>query len=242
MSPCSRVLHQHALAGRRKRQRLCLPAPSPTLPPSMVGIEIAAEPPPPSRSVRGNAGPPSRWKNWCGEATGNVRSPFGPPRRRPRPRCRGDAGAVLDAGRHVDRKRASRVTRPGPNSWDRIVDHGRGPDTDAGPLGVKKPGCDAPAAPPQVRQVFSLSPPWRQRPAGLARHRCRDAHLCGLAGVSFLERDLHVVAQVRRSRPPPSPSAAEQVSKCPRRSRRNRRRSRPCAPPPCSKAAWPKRS
>ncbi len=33
--------------------------------------------------------------------------------------------------------------------------------------------------------------------AGFAGHRGRDAHVCGLAAVSLLEADLHVVAQVR---------------------------------------------
>src|SRR5438046_3871578 len=52
--------------------------------------------------------------------------------------------------------------------------------------------------------------------ARLARHRGRDAHLRGLAGERLLERDLHVVAQVRAALAPaaaaaPAAAHAEQV-------------------------------
>ena len=151
-----------------------------------------------------------------------------------------DAGAVLDAGRDVDRQRAlardaagARAGRAG------IVDH-LAAALAAGQVrsSVKKPcAWRMRPAPPQVRAGLRLGAGLGAGAgAGLAGDRGRHAHLRGLAGEGLLERDLHVVAQVgaalaagRGGRaPPPMPKMSSKISE----------KAEPkSAPKPCAAAA-----
>src|SRR5262250_203391 len=111
-----------------------------------------------------------------------------------------DTGAVLDPCGNIDRKRplARHSPRAGTGgTW--VVDHltatlaGR-----TGPLqGKKSLGMTDASLTAASRTRFGSRAGLGTRPrARLASHRGRDAHLGILAGIGFLERDLHVVAQI----------------------------------------------
>src|ERR1043165_7976589 len=130
-----------------------------------------------------------------------------------------DARAVLDAGRHVDRKRAlardaarARAVR----AW--IVDHlAAALAGDAGALEREEALRVAHLAGALAgRAGLWLGAGLGARAgARLAGDRGRDAHLRGLAGERLLERDLHVVAQIRAAlasaAAPPPAAHPEQV-------------------------------
>ena len=165
-----------------------------------------------------------------------------------------DARAVLDAGRHVDRQRAlardaarsrrrprrgCRSPRRGRRRSGRFARSRRSPAARARGPGRRRsrrscgfePGL-APV-PEQASQAIEV---------GILTRR-------GLALEGLLERDLHVVAQVGAALAPAAsgrrgcgPSCRRKGRRrCPPWRRRTRRRCRRAAPP-CSKAAWPKRS
>src|SRR4029077_2024819 len=129
-----------------------------------------------------------------------------------------DAGAVLDAGRHVDRERAfardaarARAVRAG------IVDHLAAPLTgDAGALQGEEALrvahlAGAAAGRAGLRLGAGLGARSRARLAGDGG---RDAHLGIFARVGLFERDLHVVAQIRAAlaaTAAPAPPARGQV-------------------------------
>ena len=163
-----------------------------------------------------------------------------------------DAGAVLDAGRHVDRERALARDAAGAGAVRaRIVD-----DLAAALAGeqvrsiVKKPWvCARVPAPPQVGQVFGLEPGLAPVPEQASQVTEVGMRTCAvLPAIGLLERDLQVVAQVgaalaaAAAAAPPPPRSPKKSSKI-RRSRGEivAEAVRPPAPP-CSKAAWPKRS
>src|SRR6266567_2794892 len=110
------------------------------------------------------------------------------------------AGAILDAGGNADRERTlarhpprARAGRAG------IIDDlaaalaGRtGPLKRKETLGVTDASLTAAG---RTSLGFGAGLGARAG-AGLTRHRGRDAHLGGLAGIGFLQGDLHIVAQI----------------------------------------------
>ena len=117
-----------------------------------------------------------------------------------------DAGAVLDAGRHIDRERAlhrlaarARAGRAG------IVDDLAAPLTGrAGALDGEEALLRAHAAMAGAGGAgLGLGALLRARAgAGLAGRGGRDFQRGGLAVIGLLERDLHIVAQVRTALAP----------------------------------------
>src|SRR5262249_60932657 len=123
-----------------------------------------------------------------------------------------DAGAVLDARRHVDRERALARHAAGPGAVRaRIVDHlAAALAGDAGALqGEEALGMPYLAGAAAGRAGLRLGAGLGARAgAGLAGHGGRDADLRGLAAERFLERDLHVVAQIRAALAPAAATPA----------------------------------
>src|SRR5260370_28221379 len=111
-----------------------------------------------------------------------------------------DAGAVLDAGRDVDRQHALAGDPPGPGAGRaRTVDHlaaalaGRaGPFQGEEALGMAGAAC-APAGPTGFGLGAALGAGAR---AGLAGDRGRDSYVLILAGKGPGEADVHIVAQI----------------------------------------------
>ena len=166
-----------------------------------------------------------------------------------------DAGAVLDAGRDVDRERAL------------LGDA-------AGAAAVGQGSAITSPRPWQVGQVRSMEKkPWARAPgrgrrrsgrswagaglgagagAGLAGDLVGTLDLGGLAGEGLLERDLQVVAKVGAAlaaaarlpppRPPPPMKSPNMSSKMSDIEAAKSPAKPPAPPPPFSKAAWPKRS
>ena len=106
--------------------------------------------------------------------------------------------------------------------------------------------------PPQVGQVFGLVPALAPVPEQVSQVTEVGTRICAvLPAIGFLQRDLHVVAQVGaalaaadarrwRAAHDVAEHVLENVGEAEPKSA-----PKPCAPPPmppCSKAAWPKRS